>query len=45
MAVPNIIYGIDVTAWSKKEINKLDVGQNRVARIALNALSCSRLAR
>ena len=31
VAVPSIMYGMDVTAWSKKEINKLDVGQNRIA--------------
>ena len=32
-----IMYGMDMTTWCEKEIDKLDVGQNRVARMALNA--------
>ena len=37
VAVPSIMYGMDVMAWSAKEISQLEVGQNRVARMALNA--------
>ena len=37
VAVPSIMNGMDVTAWSEKDIDKLEVGQNRVAKIALNA--------
>ena len=36
VAVPSIMYG-NVTAWSEKKIDKLEVGQHRVARMALNA--------
>ena len=36
VAVPSIMYGMDVTAWNENEIDKLEVGQNRVARMALN---------
>ena len=36
-AVPSIMHGMDVVAWSESEIENLEVGQNRVARIALNA--------
>ena len=36
MAVPIIMYGMDVTAWCEKEIDQLEVGQNKVARMALN---------
>ena len=32
-----IMYGTYVTAWNENEIDKLEVGQNRVARMALNA--------
>ena len=35
--MPSIMFGIDVTEWSEQEIDNLDVGQNRVARMALNA--------
>ena len=31
------MYGMDVTALNENEIDKLEVGQNRVARMALNA--------
>ena len=37
VAVPSIMYGMDVTAWSESEIGKLEVGQNRVAKMVLNA--------
>ena len=37
VAVPSIMYGMDVIAWNESEIDKLEVGQNRVARMALNA--------
>ena len=33
VAVPSIMYGMDVTAWSEKDIDKLDVGQNRAAHL------------
>ncbi|MPC75191.1 hypothetical protein E2C01_069575 [Portunus trituberculatus] len=38
VAVPSIIYVMDVIAWNKSEIDKLEVGQCRIARLALNAL-------
>ena len=37
MAVPSIMYGMDVIAWNDNELEKLEMGQNRVARMALNA--------
>ena len=37
VAVPGIMYGMDVITWNEREINRLEVGQNRVARMALNA--------
>ena len=37
VAVLSVMYGMEVIAWSEKEIDKLEVGQNRVARMALNA--------
>ena len=37
MTVPSIMYGMDVIAWNESEIDRLEVGQNRVARMALNA--------
>ena len=37
MAVQSIMYGMDVIAWSESEIEKLEVGQNRIVRIAINA--------
>ncbi|KAG0713413.1 hypothetical protein GWK47_016279 [Chionoecetes opilio] len=37
VAVPRIMYGMDVIAWNESEIEILKVGQNRVARMALNA--------
>ena len=41
MAVPSIMYGMDVTAWNENEIDKLEVGQNRVARMAQRTKVCS----
>ena len=37
VAVPSIMYGMDVIAWNENEIDKLEVGQCRVARLALSA--------
>ena len=37
VAVPSIMYGMDVMVWNESEIMKLEGGQNRVARMALNA--------
>ena len=36
VAVSSVMYGMEVIAWSEKEIDKLEVEQNRVARMALN---------
>ena len=33
MAVPSVMYGMEV---NESEIDKLEVGQNRAARMALN---------
>ena len=37
VVVPSVMYDIEVIAWGEKKINKLEVGQNRVARMSLNA--------
>ena len=37
VAVPSVMYGMNVVPWNESEIEKLDVRQNRVARMALNA--------
>ena len=37
VAVPNTMYGMDVIAWNENELDKLEVCQNKVARMALNA--------
>ena len=37
VAVPSVMYGMDVIPWNENEINRLEVGQNMVARFALNA--------
>ena len=37
VAVLSVMYGMEVIAWSEKEIEKLEVMQNRVARMAMNA--------
>ena len=31
VAVPSVMYGINVVPWNESEIEKLDVGQNRMA--------------
>ncbi|MPC23223.1 hypothetical protein E2C01_016262 [Portunus trituberculatus] len=36
VAVPSIMYGMDAIAWNESEIDKLEVGQNRIGRMALN---------
>ena len=38
VAVPSVMDGMEVIACNKSEIDKLEVGQNKVARMALNAL-------
>ena len=37
VAVLSVMYGMDVIAWNKNEIDKIQVWQNRVVRVALNA--------
>ena len=37
VAVPNIMYSMDVLVWNENDLDKLEVAQNKVARIALNA--------
>ena len=37
VAVPGIMYGMDVFTWSENDVNMLEVGQNRIGRMALNA--------
>jgi hypothetical protein len=37
VAVPSIMYGLDVIAYSEGELDKLELVQNRVARLALGA--------
>ena len=37
VAVPGIMYGMDVIAWNDGELDKLEVVQNRIARLALGA--------
>lgn len=37
MAVPSIMHGIAVMAWTEIEVEKLEVGQNKVVRMVLNA--------
>ena len=37
VAVPSDMYCKKVIVWNGSEIDKLEVGQNRVARMALNA--------
>ena len=37
MAVPSIMYGMNVMKWTKGELDKLDVIQNKVGRMALGA--------
>ncbi|MPC96497.1 hypothetical protein E2C01_091759 [Portunus trituberculatus] len=37
VAVPSIMYGMHVIAWNESEFDKLEEGQNRIGRMALNA--------
>ena len=37
VAVPGIMYGMDVMRWTESELSKLDVTQNKVGRMALGA--------
>ena len=37
VAVPSIMYGMDVIAWNESEIDMLEVGHNGIGRMALNA--------
>ena len=37
VAVPSIMYGLETTVWSKKDMNRLEVLQNMTGRIALGA--------
>ena len=37
VAVPSVMYGMNVVTWNENEIGKLEVGQNKMARMALNA--------
>ena len=37
MAVPSIMYGMNVMKWTKGELDKLEVIQNKVGRMALGA--------
>ena len=36
VAVPSIVCGLDVMTWNESELEKLEIGQNRIARMALN---------
>ena len=35
VAVPSILYSMDVMVWSKRDIDKLEVCQNKIARVVL----------
>ena len=37
MAVPRIMYGVNVMKWTNGELDKLEVIQNKVGRMALGA--------
>ena len=37
MAVPGLMYGLECMRWTAKDLDKLEVVQNRVARLALGA--------
>ena len=37
VAVPSVMYGMEVIAWNENKIDKSEVGQNRAAIMALNA--------
>ena len=35
MAVPSIMYGFETTVWSRNELDRMEVMQNKAGRIAL----------
>ncbi|KAG0717602.1 hypothetical protein GWK47_054088 [Chionoecetes opilio] len=37
VAVPSIMYGLETMVWSRKELDRLEVTQNKAGRIALGA--------
>lgn len=37
VAVHSVMYGMQVITWGESEMDKLEVGQNRIGRLALNA--------
>ena len=37
VAVPSIIYSMDVMVWDKRDVGKLTVCPNKIARVALGA--------
>ena len=37
VAVPSLMYGMDTVQWSKEEMDRIEVIQNRVGRLALGA--------
>ena len=37
LAVLSSMYGMDLMAWNENELEKLEIGQNKVGRMALNA--------
>ncbi|KAG0713850.1 hypothetical protein GWK47_015278 [Chionoecetes opilio] len=37
VAVPSIMYGLETMVWSRKELDRLEVTQNKAGRIALRA--------
>ena len=39
VAAPSVMNGMELIAWNESGIDKLEVGQNRVARMALNTPS------
>ena len=37
VAIPSIMYGLETTVWTRKDLNRLEVLQNMTGRIALGA--------
>ena len=37
MAVPGLMYGLETMVWTKNDLGKMEVCQNKVGRIALGA--------
>ena len=37
VAVPSILYSVDMMVWSKRDVDKLKECQNKIARVALGA--------